>query len=104
VNRTLGSYINENSNAYSPDIQIGSDDKPVVVWHEIPDSFLVSNDLAIKRWTGTAWESIGSAIEDYYFDTSTTPDLVLKTNNNPIVSFTTNKGSGNLEDILVKQY
>jgi hypothetical protein len=104
MNKTLGGYLNQNSNAYSPVVKIGSNDNPVVVWYEVPDSILVSNDIAIKRWNGSAWESFGSEIEDYYFDSSTNPDLVLRTNNSPILSFTTNKSDGNLENIVVKQY
>ncbi len=96
-------YLNHNSNAYSPSLELDSNNRPVVAWQDIPFTSNVSNNISVKRWDGTNWSNVGPSIEDTYFDDSMSPDVVLKTNGNPIVSFT-KRTTATLEDIVVKQY
>jgi hypothetical protein len=59
-------------------------------------------DLLVKRWTGSRWVAIGSAVDKVISQTEGSPVLVLKANNNPMVSWEELETSSN--NILVRQY
>jgi hypothetical protein len=86
--------------ALRPSLDLRSDNNPVVSWQEWSGS---SYDVWAKRWTGSAWVQIAtSAVDKTRSRNAERPLLVLKTNNNPIVSW--DEWDGTSENILVRQF
>jgi hypothetical protein len=93
--------------ASSPELQLDSSNYPVVVWqNHFSSNIQVSSSyaIALKRWNGSGWVSIGSTITNHTIDGSLQPDLVLKTDRSPIISFNARSSTGASQDVFVKQY
>jgi hypothetical protein len=86
--------------ALRPALDLRSDNKPVVAWQEGTST---NYDVFVKRWTGTTWAQVSSnALDKTLSQTAQRPALVLKSNNNPMVSF--DEFDGTSENVYVKQF
>lgn len=85
--------------ALRPALDLRNDNNPVVTWQEGNSS---NYNVYVKRWTGTAWANISSALDKTLAQTAQRPAIILKTNNNPIVAW--DESDGTSTNILVKQY
>ncbi|HYO66344.1 MAG TPA: Ig-like domain-containing protein, partial [Archangium sp.] len=68
----IGSALNGTSSgsAYKPTLVLDGSGNPIVAWQE-SDGF--NENIYIKRWTGTAWQSVGSGAISAVNDTSSSP-------------------------------
>jgi hypothetical protein len=86
--------------ALRPAIDLRSDNNPVVTWQEWNGS---SFDVFVKRWTGSTWIQITTvAVDKTLSRNAERPSLVLKSDNNPIISW--DEEDGTSENIYVRQY
>lgn len=69
--------------ALSPAIDLRSDNNPVITWQEKEGS---SFDIYVKRWTGSSWVLVGNEVDRNIARHARRPSIVLKSNNNPIIS------------------
>lgn len=76
---------NENQNALHPAVAIGSDGNPVVSWDETDGT---STNIYVKKWNGTAWESVGNNFLDINENkNSGHPSVSIDNQGNPLVSW-----------------
>jgi hypothetical protein len=68
----IGNALNGTSSgsAYKPALVLDGSGNPIVAWQE-SDGF--NENIYIKRWTGTAWQSVGSGAISAVNDTSSSP-------------------------------
>lgn len=85
--------------AINPSLGLRSDDNPVVSWSEDSGS---NYNVFVKRWSGSSWVAIGSAVDKVISATAGSPALVLKSNNTPIISWEEFDGTSN--NIYVRQF
>jgi hypothetical protein len=98
----LGSALDVNitRDAFAPSLALDSSGNPVVSWNEFDGT---SNNIYVKRWTGTAWANVSSsALDKTLSRTAQRPALVLKSNNQPIVTW--DEDDGRSQNVYVKQY
>jgi hypothetical protein len=99
---SLGGVLDKTASneALRPAIDLRSDNNPVVTWQEWTGS---SYDVFVKRWTGSIWSQVTiNAVDKNVAKNAERPSLVLKTDNNPIVSW--NEDGSTSEDVLVRQF
>jgi hypothetical protein len=71
--------------ALMPVLDLRSDNNPVVAWEE---DIGFNYDVYVKRWTGSSWVQIStSAVDRVVSQNARTPALVLRFDNNPIISW-----------------
>ncbi|WP_375772508.1 Ig-like domain-containing protein [Archangium gephyra] len=68
----IGSALNgtPSGSAYKPALVLDGSGNPIVAWQE-SDGF--NENIYIKRWTGTAWQSVGTGALSAQNDTSSSP-------------------------------
>jgi hypothetical protein len=84
----LGGAFNavSGSTGASPSLQLDTAGRAVVAWVETSSN---GTDVYVRRWTGTGWVSIGSALSVLPGDTAASnPSLQLDVAGNPVVAFT----------------
>ena len=59
-----------------------------MAWHENDAAF--KSTINLKRWTGSSWESIGSASSSVLVDEGEFPSLAITPNNTPVVAYAKN--------------
>ncbi len=72
------------ANAQHPVIDIGTDNNPVVAWHEETAS---TSRIYAKRWDGTQWVQIGGFVNVSGSKKAYMPSLALDSLNNPVISW-----------------
>jgi hypothetical protein len=86
--------------ALRPALDLRTDNNPVVSWQEWNGS---SYDVFAKRWTGSTWVQITSTVVDKNLSRNAErPALILKSDNNPIVSW--DEEDGISDNIYVRQF
>ncbi|QRK05127.1 Ig-like domain-containing protein [Archangium violaceum] len=92
------SAVTDNTPAENVAMKVGTDGNPVIAWSE---SAGATKNIYVRRWTGTKWEDLGTAMSAVA-DTGThadKPALTLDASNRPIVvwqELTAPSGSDNL--------
>lgn len=68
----VGSALNgtPSNSAYKPALALDGSGNPIVAWQE-SDGF--NENIYVKRWTGTAWQSVGTGALSAENDTSSSP-------------------------------
>ncbi|WNG56490.1 hypothetical protein F0U59_18320 [Archangium gephyra] len=68
----IGSALNGTSSgsAYKPDLVLDGSGNPIVAWQE-SDGF--NENIYVRRWTGTIWQSVGSGVISAENDTRSSP-------------------------------
>jgi hypothetical protein len=84
--------------ALRPSLDLRSDNNPIVTWQEGSTNY----NIYVKRWTGTTWANVGTALDKTPSRTAQRPVVVIKTNNQPIVAWDESDGSS--ENVYVKQF
>jgi hypothetical protein len=84
----LGTTLNVNpdKNAFHPSLALDSSGKPVVSWIESEDSS-TSENVYVKRWTGSAWIQLGDRLDTLKRVHAYRPSLALDSSDNPVVSW-----------------
>jgi hypothetical protein len=73
---------------------------PVVTWTEFDGT---SNNVYVKRWTGTAWEQVGNSFLDVNTNRDAyAPSIALGSSGNPVVAWSETDGTSN--NIYVKRF
>jgi hypothetical protein len=85
--------------ALRPALDLRSDNNPVVSWQEWNGS---SYDVFVKRWTGSTWALVANVADKNLSRDAERPALVLKSDNNPIISW--DEWDGTSENIYVRQF
>ena len=86
--------------AWRPSIELKSNNTPVVVWEEQNGT---SSDIYVKTWNGSSWVHISTtAVDKVLNKKAQRPSLVLKSDNNPIISW--DEQDGTSESVYVRQY
>jgi hypothetical protein len=99
---SLGNTLDKvaGNEALRPSLDLRSDNNPVVTWQEFNGS---SYDVFVKRWTGSSWAQITvNAVDKTLSRNAERPSLVLKSGNNPIISW--DEEDGTSETIFVRQF
>jgi hypothetical protein len=78
--------------AETPVIAVNSSDNPIVAWSEF-NTANTNRDIYVKRWDGTAWIALGSALDTAANEDALAPSLVLDASGNPLVAW---QGSNNI--------
>lgn len=105
---SLGGIIDKTppNQALRPSLDLRSDNNPVVTWQEFvshPHSGPGSSyHVYAKRWTGSAWTLVANVVDKSVYQDAERPSLVLKSDNNPIISW--DEWDGTSENVYVKQY
>lgn len=90
--------------AFQPTIAIDSTNSPVVAWEEVDAT---GTKVYVKRWNGTAWVAIGSAVNATGTDANTgSVSLAVDAANNPVVAFAVRPGSveSSSPDLFVRRW
>ena len=88
------------TNVGNPYLVLDSANKPVVAWDELAGA---SNNVYIKRWSGTVWQAVGGKLSAVGNNTDAfEPAITLDSSNNPIAAWSEN--NGNVFNIYVQQY
>jgi hypothetical protein len=74
--------LESNNFATNPDIAVQSNGNPIVAWDE---NNTTDQNIYVKRWTGSAWEPLGGALDVTLTNGAAIPKLVLDSSNNPFV-------------------
>jgi hypothetical protein len=93
------------SHAYDPMLQLRSDDMPVIVMTQLVfRDGATSHDVYMRRWNPSLnqWVDVGVPIDKNIAFNARNPSFVLRSNNNPIVSWDEEDGSSN--NVYVSQY
>jgi Bacterial Ig domain len=95
------SFLDAHTNqiAGEPCLVTDSGGHPVVAWDESDGT---SNNVYVKRWTGTTWESVGNGLDVNTNKDASQPSMVLDSNSNPVVVWTESDGTSN--NIYVKRW
>jgi hypothetical protein len=98
---SLGNTLDKvaGNEALRPALDLRTDNNPVVTWQEWNGS---SYDVFVKRWTGSSWLPIATALDKTSARDAERPSLVLKSDNNPVLSW--DEFDGTSETIYVKQF
>jgi hypothetical protein len=99
---SLGNTLDKTAGneALRPAIDLRSDNNPVVTWQEWNGS---SYDVFVKRWTGSSWAQITvNPVDKTLSRNAERPSIVLKSDNNPIVSW--DEEDGTSENVFVRQF
>jgi hypothetical protein len=98
---SLGNTLDKTagSEALRPALDLRSDNNPVVTWQEWNGS---SYDVFVKRWTGSTWLLVATALDKTLPRDAERPAMVLKSDNNPILSW--DEFDGTSETVYVKQF
>jgi hypothetical protein len=72
------------NNATEPSLAIGSDGLPVVAWQEGSG---VATDIVVKKWNGSIWTTLSSALDVNLGEQALTPSLVIDKLNRPVVAW-----------------
>lgn len=97
-----GSFLDINTSqaAANPSVTLDSSGNPVVTWSESDGA---SFNIYVKRWSGNAWNLVGSGFLDVNIDKDASkPSLALDKSGNPVVSWSEN--DANLTNIYVKRW
>lgn len=94
--------VDVNQRAYEPSLAVDSTENPVVAWSESDGA----NDfhIYIKRWNGTTWLSVGSALDVNAGWASFSPSLALDKTNNPVVAWYEDNIGNTSSNIYVKRW
>jgi hypothetical protein len=70
--KAIGGALNgtPNGSAYKPALALDGSGNPVVAWQE-SDGF--NENIYVKRWTGTSWQSVGEGVLSAQNDTRSSP-------------------------------
>jgi hypothetical protein len=91
--------------ASAPSLAIGTNNNPVVSWAEFDLAGSDSYNVYVKRWTGTAWQSISAgAVDANLLNNASNPSMVLNAANNPIVAWQEYIDPSELHNIFVKGF
>jgi hypothetical protein len=101
--KSLGGTLEFNNPEY-PLLSIGSDNRPVIAWKLTLPLPLGWKGFTARRWDGSTWVNVGTSSITGSYENPLRPDMVLKSNNNPIVSFDMQLQSTTKQDVYVKQY
>jgi hypothetical protein len=101
--KSLGATLDAN-NPENLVLRMGSDNRPVLAWKYTTLGQFVLSGLLVKRWDGSIWVSVGTNSVTGFGEVPMRPDMVLKSNNNPVVSFDMQLQSTTKQDVYVKQY
>jgi hypothetical protein len=99
---SLGGTLDKtpNNRSLRPAIDLRSDNNPVVTWQEWTGS---NYDVFVKRWNGSSWGQVTvNAVDNVLSRNAERPSLVLKSDNNPIVSW--DEEDSTSENVYVKQF
>jgi hypothetical protein len=105
---SLGGIIDKTApnQALRPSLDLRSDNNPVVTWQEFvshPHSGPGSSyHVYVKRWTGSAWTLVANVVDKSVYQDAERPSLVLKSDNNPIISW--DEWDGTSENVYVRQF
>lgn len=85
----VGNIIDKTAtnNAYTPSLQVGTNNNPVISWWETDNS---SENIYVKRWNSTTskWVQVSTgAVDTNLSQDATMPSMVLNAANNPIVAW-----------------
>lgn len=86
-------------NALYPSLAVDSVGNPVVAWTEYDNQ---NSNLYVKRWTGSAWQSLGSALDMTLANPTAFPSLAVDGSGKPVVAW--EEGFDNNENIYVKRW
>ena len=89
------------SDAYNPSLALDSSGNPVVSWYEWDGT---SDNIYVKRWTGTSWVQVGGILDANTNQYAYNPSLALDASGNPVVSWQEDDGTGTSWDIYVKRW
>jgi hypothetical protein len=92
--------------AFSPSLVVGTDNKPVVAWHEDAggiDSCCSNPNVYVKRWDGSNWIALGGALDVNVANSAVTPSLALDAANHPVVAWM-ESSSGSPTQLYVKRW
>jgi hypothetical protein len=88
-----------------PTLAIGTNNNPVVSWTEFDLPGSDSYNVYVKRWTGTAWQSVSTgAVDVNLANNAYSPSMVLNAANNPVVAWQESIGPSELNNIYVKGF
>jgi hypothetical protein len=99
---SLGTTLDKTASneALRPSLDLRTDNNPVVTWQEWNGT---SYDVFVKRWTGSSWSQITvNAVDKTLSRNAERPSLVLKSDNNPIISWDEEDGAS--ENVFVRQF
>lgn len=88
------------NNATEPSIAIGSDGFPVVAWQEGSG---VATDVVVKKWNGSTWTTLSSALDVSLAEQALTPSLTIDNLNRPVVAWQ-ESDPVNAYNLFVKRY
>jgi hypothetical protein len=85
----VGNIIDKTAtnNAYTPSLQVGTNNNPVISWWETDNG---SENIYVKRWNSTTskWVQVSTgAVDTNLSQDATMPSMVLNAANNPIVAW-----------------
>jgi hypothetical protein len=103
---SLGNILDKlpSNPAGSPSLVIGTNNNPVVSWDEFDLPGSDTFNVYVKRWTGTAWQSVSTgAVDVNLANNADKPSMVLNAANNPIVAWQESTSSQG-QNIYVKGF
>jgi hypothetical protein len=98
----LGNALDKVAANYAglPALDLRSDNNPVVTWTEQNGA---NFDVFVRRWTGTAWAFVGTAVDKTLSRSALRPSIVLRANDNPIISWDETEGAFN-QSVFVRRF
>jgi hypothetical protein len=101
----LGSPLNVDADefAYQPSLAVDASGFPSVAWEE---DALTTRNVYVKRWNGSSWTQLGSALNTTANDGAQNPSLAVDSSGNPVVAWEgdTLKGGDYQSDVYVKRW
>jgi hypothetical protein len=99
--RLTGTALNQSTTAaYAPSLKLRRNNQPVVAYSEkFPNTSAGRFSTVARRWDGTSWVEIANqAVSNSSSLSGWGPQLVLKSNDNPIITYTEN------DNVYAKEY
>ena len=72
--------------ASSPSLILNNANRPVVAWHEKEVGSSTNYNVYVKRWNGSAWDQLGSAVDTNISQSTINPSLALDSGGAPTVA------------------
>lgn len=97
------SAVPENTAAENVAMKVGTDGNPVIAWSESDGS---SKNIYVRRWTGTNWVDLGSALSAVsgVGTNAGNPALLLNAENHPIIIWDEQLGDGGTNNLFGKKW